>query len=74
MITSVAWRKTGSRRKILLPFSSIWSPPTRRGNGGGGEEKSFSHGAPPDHRGQRLEDACATTPIFSNIDEPARGY
>ena len=41
MITSVAWRKTGSRRKILLPFSSIWSPPTRRGNGGEGRGKIF---------------------------------
>jgi hypothetical protein len=41
MITSVAWRKTGSRRKILLPFSSIWSPPTRRGDGGGGERKNL---------------------------------
>jgi len=36
--------------------------------------KISKHGARPDHRGQRLDDACATTPIFSNIDEPAGGY
>ncbi|MGC1295720.1 MAG: hypothetical protein WA869_11835, partial [Alloacidobacterium sp.] len=46
-------------------------PRQRRGRG---EEESSSHGARPDHRGQRLDDACATTPIFSNIDEPAGGY
>jgi hypothetical protein len=40
---------------------------------GRGEEKTSSHGARPDHRGQRLDEACATTPIFSNIDEPAGG-
>ena len=57
MIPSIAWRKTGSRRKILLPFSSIWSPPTRRGNGGGGERKNLLVTEP----GQIIEAALAKT-------------